>query len=638
MQSWQSLLYDTQKATIKIQTMKSRAEAIRVQLAESQRVVELKDDVEKVIEHLQDVMYRQHISMIESLLTKFVESVLKDFSREVVLQLEIDQMQPTLHIMLKNGEDEEDVWNGNGGAITNVLSTGLRLVTMHKLIESGYDIRPFMVFDEVDNWVSQENTLDFYRTLIALSKYLKIQSVIVTHRDISSLYDSSIQVIQLSGDPRDVKGVQVEVLKQHQAQAEEYIRSVQLENYRGYVRQTFELSPMCTIVQGPNNIGKSAFIEAIRATAGIGYSKESIIRHGKKESCVTIDTGSYILEWRRRRKSSPVSVYILKSQDGVVIKDSKSHQGRRAPEWVGSRDVLGVKEVDGADVQIMHQKSNIFLLDDVEGKKAQLLTIGSEAKWIDSIQKVWKSWYSEHRSNISTLRDAFKSIQEKLNFIDPRYKEWENVVVEGIEGLGKAEASLKQLQSIHERLALHAQWKKKAAVKVPTLIKGPIDLHSWLPVMGKTQQLHKYQAVQDCRVPSLQERWNISSLPFPSVEKWHGLHRISKTHVPVLEATWKLRSLPVELISQWSHHYAVHKVPTPKLHATWSTHEWTQTCRMAMEFLQKMESLQSSEVALQNAEKQWKNVCEQQAELKGSWKQCPVCGSSMSEGVDTCST
>src|SRR3546814_14115837 len=54
----------------------------------------------------------------------------------------------------------EDILDGNGGALTNVVSMGLRLIAT---VKSGK--RPFMALDEPDRWTKPERIPSLFRIL-----------------------------------------------------------------------------------------------------------------------------------------------------------------------------------------------------------------------------------------------------------------------------------------------------------------------------------------------------------------------------------------------------------------------------------------------------------------------------------------
>jgi exonuclease SbcC len=76
------------------------------------------------------------------------------------------------------------------------------------------------------------------------------------------------------------------------------IKKIHLENFMAHQDTSIELSPGVTVITGPNNVGKSAVVEAIRHLV-YNPSPKNIIRHKAKKAIVSLelDSGEIII-WR----------------------------------------------------------------------------------------------------------------------------------------------------------------------------------------------------------------------------------------------------------------------------------------------------------------------------------------------------
>ena len=75
-----------------------------------------------------------------------------------------------------------------------------------------------------------------------------------------------------------------------------------LENFMAHGRTELPLGPGLTVLTGPNNVGKSAVVEALRCLAS-NPTPRHYIRHGAKEARVTavFEDGTEVT-WVRREK------------------------------------------------------------------------------------------------------------------------------------------------------------------------------------------------------------------------------------------------------------------------------------------------------------------------------------------------
>ena len=82
------------------------------------------------------------------------------------------------------------------------------------------------------------------------------------------------------------------------------IKSITLENFMSHRATRIDLAPGVTVITGPNNVGKSAWVEAVRSLVQNPSQKHSI-RHGAKQAVVRLELDSgEIIEWVRTEKTA----------------------------------------------------------------------------------------------------------------------------------------------------------------------------------------------------------------------------------------------------------------------------------------------------------------------------------------------
>src|SRR5579871_3585861 len=91
-----------------------------------------------------------------------------------------------------------------------------------------------------------------------------------------------------------------------------YLTKIVLENFQGFERGEFNLSPNLNILVGVSNVGKSSVARALSLTLYNQWDK-SWVRHGAKYCRITLETSTGITVVRE--KGDKVNKYILRSPD-----------------------------------------------------------------------------------------------------------------------------------------------------------------------------------------------------------------------------------------------------------------------------------------------------------------------------------
>lgn len=372
---------------------------------------ELREDVAGVIEAVRDRVHARTVGMYEELLSTFMRETLPDQSdgRRLVVELSTKRGQSSIgfFVQRQNGQTES-VFDGNGGAVTNVVSTALRMIALRKAAGT---LRQFLVLDEPDCWIAPDRIPDFYRVIAEASASLNIQLLVITHHDPEILAALDAHFVRLLPGQH---GVVVDHDPVDWHAGDSGIRSLRLLNYRSHSDSFIPLSPNMTVLSGANNLGKSAVIDALRAVS-YGEGVDDAIQHEQENATVEIDLGDKVLTWTRNRKGNPKETYRLSSADVELRSEDRSRGS--VPEWVGQKDLLGIALVDGLDVQIGHQKRPTFLLDEPASKQAAILSVGQEAAWVDRLLTAHKSIVTEDQSTIRKGEARLTQLQGVLSKI-----------------------------------------------------------------------------------------------------------------------------------------------------------------------------------------------------------------------------
>lgn len=422
----------------RIQRLKGRAEAVRsdaIRLEKSVGIAkarqDIKEDVEGVLDDLERRFHERSMGILESLLGAFLNDVLprdQDMGEQSVqMSLDTQRGLPALQVAVRNGEQVEDALRGRGGSVANVLSAGLRFIAIARTggrANTLQGVRPFLVLDEADCWLSPDRVPAFSDVIHSLTYDLGVQVLMISHHDTDLLKGFPVHLERVVGKDGMPAArvrhtlVQSEVKLSERSDAEDaeneklsedhYTRltGIRLENFLSHVDSLIPLVAGVTVLTGDNDVGKSAVTEAFRAIA-YNDSSDAVIRHGASEARVTLlfadGTG---ITWVRVRKGSPKTSYRLFDAHiagGDTIRETPAP--KEVPEWV--RLMLGMDLREKMDVHIGNQKSPIFLLDQPPSQRAAILDIGRESQHLRTLRERWKHQVDEDRR---TIREGEKQL------------------------------------------------------------------------------------------------------------------------------------------------------------------------------------------------------------------------------------
>lgn len=327
--------------------------------------------VQEYLEKLQEVCHQKSVGMYEELLSAVVQDVLPG-DKKVALTLKTLRGLPSLDIEMVKGEGErESILDGSGGALTNILSAGLRVIALAR--SGSY---PFLVLDEPDCWLKPSRVPQFANVLGQIAKELNIQVLLISHHD-SDFFTQFSSQLRLERRGGELVATKVGAWEDMQWDgAKSGIKELRLYDFMSHAKTVLSLSPGVTCLTGENDIGKSAIVSALRALF-YGTATDSSIAHSKqlfKIEAEFHDLG--VLSMERYLKKSPKQRwrYYVRGQVDPV-QDSSPKDG--APDWVDH--IAKIARTEELDIAFANQKSPVFLLDQPASRRAAILAVGRES-------------------------------------------------------------------------------------------------------------------------------------------------------------------------------------------------------------------------------------------------------------------
>lgn len=377
------------------------------QVGEAKARLLLKDEVTELLDLLQRKAHERDVGVYQRLLTAILRDVFPGNSSEVKLQLRTERGVPALDIELERDGNREDVLDGNGGALTNVISTGLRYIVLNQLRSH----RKFVLLDEPDCWISPDNVPQFVGVMANLAQETGTQTLLITHHDVSQFpADASVVRLSLNGDiPVATPDTQMPAWRPDQ----KGIRYIRLINARRHHDTLIPLAPGVTVLAGPNNAGKSVVGAALTALA-VGESSDTLIRHHTPKCQVIVGLeGDRRLEFTRARKGVPKTLYALfEGSEPTPVHEEPGGRGA-VPSW--ATESLGVQRANDLEVQLGNQKAPIFLLDEKSpSARASLLSVGKEASHLHGIMDDYQGMVRQDRETTARGEKEVAAVRKSL--------------------------------------------------------------------------------------------------------------------------------------------------------------------------------------------------------------------------------
>lgn len=281
------------------------------------------------------------------------------------------------------------------------------------------------------------------------------------------------------------------------------LKRITLHNFMSHSHTVIDLSSGLTVLTGPNNCGKSAFVSALQILAE-NSTGDYMVRHGAKECRIIVETDDgHTIEWKRKKKT--VS-YCIDGEEFHRLRNSvpeKLHQILKLSQ-------VKAGDSDQFDVHFGEQKSPIFLLGEPGSRAARFFASSSDASKLIEMQKLHRNKVKSAQQEFQRQQAESKQIAMTLEILTPipdldlKLEQLGNTY----EALLAEDQQLQQLERLIQNLQQSAQHATRLEQNVVTLrlLPGELNQVPEKPLELLTQRLMLVE--QQVR----QTQFNVSTL------------------------------------------------------------------------------------------------------------------------------
>jgi exonuclease SbcC len=248
------------------------------------------------------------------------------------------------------------------------------------------------------------------------------------------------------------------------------IKRITLDNFMSHTHTVIEPAQGLTVLVGPNNCGKSAVVEALRAVCQ-NTETDFMVRHGAKEAVVTIETDDgHTIAWHRRKRSAAYVIDGERNDRPGTECLEKVHTLLKLPR------VKAAESSDEFDVHFGDQKSPIFLLNETGSRAATFFATSSDAERLLQMQRNHATTTRTDKEEEKRRSATITSLDQKLatlvplDEISPLVADLERHAAE----IKESSAQVERLQQLSGRLkhtarltAMHTALRDAASGLVP---------------------------------------------------------------------------------------------------------------------------------------------------------------------------
>lgn len=583
----------------------SRQKELTEKVASAKARNNLSEEIYRIFDALQNKAHERSVGAFEKLLTALLKDVLPE-EGSVKLVPEFKNKDVWLDILLEKQGYLEDVLDGNGGAVTNVLSMGLRYAALTRTKN-----RRIMLLDEPDCWVSTQKIPSFIKVVSEVSNQINTQTFFVTHHPVS-LLEGKANVVKFKQDANGKISCEVSEPRVSQWKDDKTpgVRAIELINVRTHSHTIVPCLPGATAFIGPNNLGKSTAIVSSFKAVAYGESDDSLISHGKTEASIILHLENNTkLGWTRFKKKTPAVEYFL-IENGVETKRGPQKGRNQAPDWVV--DLLGISRIDDLDIQIGNQKNPVFLLNDSAPKRAKILSVGKESSYLKDLSKIYDEIKSADREMIKNGEAELSRIAFRLKFFEKlagAQSFCDQLVFESKPLIEKI-SYFEKIESLSDKLFLIENNIKQLSLLNKALKQVP----SQAPVLEDTEKLTKLvaQIENGSKFKGIEPPKEVNA---PSLEDVNNLIQVGKKiaqavkTIEILKAVSDLKEVEAPSIEE------IDSLIKKGLAINKSVKECD---KLALELQQTKELIVQEEQELEK--------------LKKELKMCPLCGHDFFEG------
>lgn len=366
------------------------------------------------LQQLQSIIQKKNIGQYSDLLTAFLQDVLEK-DKEIVLNSYIYRNLPALKVEVNNNNNKEDILDGSGGSLANIVSTGLRIIALSKLKN-----RKFIILDESDCWLEPDKVPLFGKVLGELSQTLGVQILIISHHKTEYFKDYG-RVIAIRKEGGSLVSEIVSDTPFEEEDNLNYIENIELNNFMAHRHTIIDLHPNITCLIGTNDIGKSAISLAFKALA-YGDSSDTYIKHGENSATISMTFDKYKkIVWSRARELSIEHTQKVNYKYYEYDFQNPLHDifsSNEPPDCV--KENLKINLAHNFDIQIGNQKEPLFLIDSktTPSERAKILSLGKEGLILEQMMDKLKDKTKEHKIIIKNGEMNYSVIKNKLKVLE----------------------------------------------------------------------------------------------------------------------------------------------------------------------------------------------------------------------------
>lgn len=588
-----------------------RNEQLEREIALAKANLEAGPEILSILDKLMEMAHERSVGFFEDLITFAIEQVM-GYLKPCKIEVSVERGSPSLNMWLVNGSDLEDIMESNGGAVTNVVSTALRFSSLVRTKN-----RPLVVLDEPDCWIQPDSIPKFVGMLCDLTEH-GFQTIMVSHHS-PELFGERVNLIRLFEDAAGK--TQVEYLTPDLMDwADEStvgLRSIELVAFKSHEHLKIQLGPGVNAIIGRNNLGKSNAFNAIRAVA-YHESSSSSIKHGFDYAMVRIEVeNNKVVEWKRSRKGSPAVVYRL-YKNGTLVAEGKPESKTAPPAFVS--EVLKIERVDDLDIQLVGQKSPVFLLLETPSKRAKILSVGKESAKLTALVEAYTA---DKRADTERVRSGEQELAFNQRLLS-RLTEVPDLLFSFDMLKEHAQIIKSQEQSLVRSQTLENSWQN--SLKIQSVCRVALaqaqNCLKELPELQPTERLDELAEKIELGIrlkPTLQLlRSHAFVEAEPELKETQRIHEIG--------VTWDRSSRFVKVVEPYIQQLRALLPNEPELKATDTVNRLGLKWKEAIELKTKASSeLQAIDAETLTNEKHYDEL------LLQTGGQCPACGHALTE-------
>lgn len=164
------------------------------QFEELNHYLELAPKVSEALEKISEQLFQQLLHVVQEKLTIALTEVLEQPIR-LCAEAGFKHKAASVDFWIEHDGHKEDIMQGQGGSVANVLSVGLRMFALATLDERLH--RRFLVLDEQDCWLRPDLVPRLVKIVRDAGQALGFQVLMISHHDISIFEQYADKLIQL---------------------------------------------------------------------------------------------------------------------------------------------------------------------------------------------------------------------------------------------------------------------------------------------------------------------------------------------------------------------------------------------------------------------------------------------------------